>query len=134
MPHIRYPRPKQTSTTWKELLALVWGIDHFETCLYSRQFLARTERRALQWLKNFKNPKGQVAHWLEMLSDFDIKVEHRPRQLHGNTDGLSRLTRESASVGEQDEDVVLIYSVNVEPLSRESIKATLKTRSFSPQF
>ena len=114
------------STTRKELLALVWGTEHFETYLYGRRFLARTDHSALQWLKNFKNPRGQVARWLERLSDFDFEVEHRSGQLHGNADGLSRLTWESTTFAEQDEDAVLIHSVNVEPLSRESIKATLK--------
>ena len=32
-----------------------------------------------------------MAWWLERLSDFDFEVEHRPGQLHGNADGLSRL-------------------------------------------
>ena len=114
------------STTRKELFALVWETDHFETYLYGRRFLARTDHSALQWLKNFKNPRGQVARWLERLSDFDFKAEHRSGQLHGNADGLSCLTWVSTTFTEQDEDAVLIHSVNVEPLSRESIKATLK--------
>ena len=114
------------STTRKELLALVWGTEHFETYLYGRQFLARTDHSALQWLKNFKSPRGQVARWLERLSDFDFEVEHRPGQSHGNADGLSRLAWESTTLAEQDEDAVLIQSINVEPLSRESMKATLK--------
>ena len=114
------------STTRKELLALVWGMEHFETYLYGRQFLARTDHSALQWLKNFKSPRGQVARWLERLSDFDFEVEHRPGQSHGNADGLSRLAWESTTLAEQDEDAVLIQSINVELLSRESMKATLK--------
>ena len=57
------------STTWKELFALVWGSEHFETYLFGRRFLARTDHNALHWLRNFKNPKGQVARWLERLSD-----------------------------------------------------------------
>ena len=47
-------------------------------------------------------------------------------QLHGNADRLSRLTWETTTFAEQDEDAMLIHSVNVEPLSRESIKAALK--------
>ena len=39
------------STTQKELLALVWGTEHFETYLYGRRYLARTDHSALQWLK-----------------------------------------------------------------------------------
>ena len=112
------------STTRKELLALVWGAEHFETYLYGRRFLARTDHSALQWLKNFKNPRGQVARWLERLSDFDFEVEHRPGQLHGNADGLSRFLWEGAASAEHDKgEATLIQSVNMEPLSRESIRA-----------
>ena len=42
------------STTRKELLALVWGAKHFETFLYGRRFLVRTDHSALPWLRNFK--------------------------------------------------------------------------------
>ena len=76
--------------------------------------------------KDFKNPRGQVARWLERLSDFAFEVGHRSGQLHGNADGLSRLTWESTTFAEQGEDAVFIHSVNLGPLSRKSIKATLK--------
>jgi len=64
------------STTRKEPLALVRGSGHFETFLYGRRFLARTDHNALRWLRNFKGPRGQVARWLERLSDFDFEVQH----------------------------------------------------------
>ena len=39
---------------------------------------------------NITNPEGQVARWLETLSSYDMKIEHRAGRLHGNADGLSR--------------------------------------------
>ena len=108
------------STTRKELLALVWGTEHFETFLYGRRFLVRTDHSALQWLRNFKNPRGQVARWLERLSDFDFEVEHRPGQLHGNADGLSRFPLQEGALEKIERDTTLIQSVNMGPLSRES--------------
>lgn len=54
-------------------------------------------------------------------------MEHRPGQLHGNADGLSRLTWEGTTSAEQDEeDAMLFQSINVEPLSKECIKAARK--------
>lgn len=53
------------STTRKELLALVWGMERFEPYFLGREFVARTDCNALTWLRNFKQPKGQVACWLE---------------------------------------------------------------------
>ena len=65
-----------------------------------------------------------MARWLERLRDFDFEVEHRPGQLHSNEDGLSRLPwDEDASVKDR-RDATLIQSVNMEPLSRDSLRAT----------
>ena len=45
---------------------------------------------AIQWLKNFKEPTGQLARWLERLSAYDFIVQHRPGRKHLNADALSR--------------------------------------------
>ena len=109
------------STTRKELLSLRWVTEHFETFLYGRRFLVRTDHSALQWLQNFKNPRSQVVRWLERLIDFDFEVEHRPGQLHGNTDGLSRFPWDDRALEKVERDTTLIQSVNMGPFSRESI-------------
>ena len=76
--------------TRKELLALVYFVKYFRHYLYGKKFTARTDHGSLRWLMNFKNPEGQVARWLEVLSTFPMTIEHRPGRLHGNADGLSR--------------------------------------------
>ena len=51
-------------------------------------------------------------------------MEHHPGQLHSNADGLSRLPwDEDASVKDR-RDATLIQSVNMEPLSRDSLRTT----------
>ena len=40
---------------------------------------------------NFKNPQGQLARWIEMLSSYDFYIEHRPGKFHNNADSLSRI-------------------------------------------
>ena len=117
------------STTRKELLSLVWVTEHFETFLYGRRILVRTDHSALQWLQNFKNPRGQVARGLERLLDFAFEMEHRPGQLHGNTDGLSRFPWDERSLEKVERYTTLIQSVNMGPLSRESIRAAQKPGS-----
>lgn len=41
---------------------------------------------------NIKNPEGQVARRLEILSSYDMVIQHRPGRIHGNADGLGRRT------------------------------------------
>ena len=80
---------KYCATRW-EMLALVWATRHFRPYLYGRRFTLRTDHNSLRWLHNFKEPEGQVARWLELLSEFDYTVIHRPGAQHQNADSLSR--------------------------------------------
>ena len=45
----------------------------------------------MKWLASFKQTEGQVARWLEYLSAFQFKIEHRSGTKHLNADALSRL-------------------------------------------
>ena len=94
--------------TRKELLALVTFVKHFKHYLYGKNFLVRTDHSSLRWLMNFKNPEGQIARWIETLSSYDMKVEHRPGRLHQNADGVSRIPCKQCGVNEE-----INYSVNV---------------------
>ncbi|KAG5895588.1 hypothetical protein JTB14_002350 [Gonioctena quinquepunctata] len=75
---------------WRELLAVVKGVEHFYKYVYGRRFLLRTDHAALKWLLQFKNPEGQVARWIERLQEFDFEIEHRAGTSHKNADALSR--------------------------------------------
>ncbi len=77
--------------TRRELLAVVYFCKLYKHYLIGKPFLVRTDHAALKWLKSFKQPEGQVARWLEELSEFDMDdIEHRPGRKHLNADGLSR--------------------------------------------
>ena len=76
--------------TRRELLAIVWFCEHYKHYLIGRTFTLRTDHGALKWLFSFKQPEGQLARWLERLSVFTFKIQHRPGKLHCNGDALSR--------------------------------------------
>ena len=65
------------------MLALVWAVGQFRPYLLGRPFTVQTDHSALQWLYSFKEPKEQVARWLESLAEYDLKVQkaHRCRCL-----------------------------------------------------
>ena len=54
------------------------------------KFTVRADHSSLTWLMNFKEPQGQLARWLEELSQYDMVVVHRPGRKHANADVLSR--------------------------------------------
>jgi hypothetical protein len=85
------PEQKRKCTTSKELLAVVTFTRQFRHYLLGRRFTVRTDHSSLVWLMRFKHIQGQLARWLEELSQFDMEIEHRPGKKHNNADGLSRI-------------------------------------------
>jgi len=81
-------------TTRKELLAIVCFTRQFRHYLLGRRFIVRTDHNSLKWLLNFKNIEGQLARWIEELSQYNMVIQHRPGKQHGNADGLSRIPDE----------------------------------------
>lgn len=54
--------------------------------------MVKTDHNSLKWLLSFRNPEGQVARWIEQLSEFDFEVLHRSGKNHTNADALSRIS------------------------------------------
>lgn len=84
------PAQRRYCTTRKELLAVVRFTQHFKHYLLGREFILRTDHNSLRWLMNFKDLQGQLARWLEVLSQYIMKIQHRSGNKHVNADILSR--------------------------------------------
>ena len=84
------PEQRRYCTTRKELLAVIRFTRQFRHYLLGRPFVVRTDHSSLTWLLNFKEPQGQIARWLEELSQYDMIVTHRPGKKHLNADCMSR--------------------------------------------
>ena len=84
------PEQKKYCTTRKELLSIVRFTRQFRHYLLGRIFTVRTDHSSLTWLLKFKDPQGQIARWLEELSQYNMVVQHRPGTKNGNADALSR--------------------------------------------
>ena len=77
--------------TRRELLAVVVFTRHFRPFLIGGNFTLRTDHGSLTWLRNFKEPEGQMAQWLEQLQEYNFCIVHRPGRKHTNADSLSRI-------------------------------------------
>ena len=63
----------------------------FRPYLIGRPFMVRTDHNSFRWLTSFKEPQGQLARWLEELSQYDLEIVHRPGKSHANADFLCRM-------------------------------------------
>ena len=76
--------------TRRELLAVVTFIKHFRPYLLGKSFSLRTDHGSLTWLRNFKEPEGQLARWITRLQEYNFTIVQRQGRSHGNADALSR--------------------------------------------
>ena len=64
--------------TEMELLAVRYFIEYFRQYLLGRRFLFRSDHQSLVWLFRLKEPRGKIARWVEILSQYDFAVQYRP--------------------------------------------------------
>ena len=63
--------------TEKELLAVRYFIEYFRQYLLGRRFKVRSDHQALVCFLRLKEPRGKIARWLEILSQYDLAIEYR---------------------------------------------------------
>ena len=87
--------------------------------------MVRTDHGSLRWLLNFKQPEGQLARWIEILSMYEMTVEHRPGTHHRNADALSRRPCGKCKY-DPDWEVNLRRGMEIEP--RKSLVSVVKVK------
>ena len=65
-------------------------IEYFRQYLLGRRFVVRSDHQSLIWLFRLKGPRGKIACWIEILSQYDFFIEYRPGHKQGHSDALSR--------------------------------------------
>jgi len=76
--------------TRKELLGVVYGLKKYCQHLLGRKIVFRTDHAALTILQKMPEPVGQQGRWLDLLSEYEIEIKHRPGHVYSNSDALSR--------------------------------------------
>jgi len=69
--------------TRKELVGMVCGLKKYQQQVHSDQ-------AALTFLMKTSEPIGQQGRWLDLLSEYDITIQHRPGRVHSNSNALSQ--------------------------------------------
>ena len=77
-----------------ELLAVVWGLEHFQLYIYGKPIKLLTDHQALETLMKRNRPNktysAQLTRWLDRLAHITINVNHVAGELLALTDYLSR--------------------------------------------
>ena len=89
--HVLMKQHRNYCTTRKELLAIVKFCRQFRHYLLGRFLVVRTDHNSIVWLTRFKNVQGQLARWLEELSQYNFRILHRRGLDHINAGRLSRI-------------------------------------------
>lgn len=101
---------KNYSTIEKELLAIVYCVNHFRPYLYGRKFSLVTDHKPLVWLHSVKDPTSRLVRWRLKLAEYEYDVIYKAGKTNVNADALSRnpveakTTREDAQVLPVDQD------------------------------
>ena len=107
--------------TRRELLAVVFFTRQFRPYLAGHHFTLRTDHGSLTWLRNFKEPEGQLARWLERLQEFDFDTVHRRGRKHTNADALSRLPCTQCGRENHSTAPALVAVTGILPSERHSL-------------
>ena len=77
-----------------ELLAVVWGLEHFRLYIYGKPIELLTDHQALEPLikrnRSNKTYSARLTRWLDRLAHFDINIKHIAGKHLALTDYLSR--------------------------------------------
>ena len=89
--HLLSQSERNYCTTKRELLAVVTFVKEFKPYLWGQPVIVRTDHSSLRWLKNFKEPEGMIARWIQVLEEYNLlQIKHRSGKDHENADSLSR--------------------------------------------
>ncbi|CAM4975249.1 unnamed protein product [Rotaria socialis] len=69
---------------------IIWATKHFRQYLEVGSVIVRSDCKALEWLKNARDPTSRLARWSMKLSPYNIAIQHRPGTSNPNGDFMSR--------------------------------------------
>ncbi|WP_406707145.1 Ty3/Gypsy family RNase HI domain-containing protein, partial [Sodalis sp.] len=74
----------------RELLAIVWAVEHFRPYVFGRKFTLRTDHKPLLWTDGLKESSARVGRWKEKLRTYNFQIVHQKGSQNVVADWLSR--------------------------------------------
>lgn len=98
------PTQRRYHCNEQECLAVVWATKKFRPYLEDREFILRTDSRALTWLDRTKEQKAKLTRWALHLQDLSFQVQHCPGRENELPDALSRQPQADIAEEPWDDD------------------------------
>lgn len=71
------PREEAYSTSEKECLCIVWGIQKLACYIQGTKFTVETDHCPLSWLKQMSDKNGRLLRWSLILQEYTFEVKYR---------------------------------------------------------
>jgi hypothetical protein len=85
------------ATTEKELLAVVFAIEMFISCLVGSKVIMYTDHATLKYLLTMKDAKPRLICWILLLQEFDLQIRDKKGLENPVGDHLSHLQFEESA-------------------------------------
>ncbi|CAA7030095.1 unnamed protein product [Microthlaspi erraticum] len=79
------------ATTEKELLAIVFAFEKFQSYLVGSKVIVHSDHAALRYLLSKQDAKTRFLRWILLLQEFDLEIKNRRGADNGVADHLSRM-------------------------------------------
>ena len=104
------------NTTDREMLAVVWSLQHFRELIQGYEIIVHTDHSALMTSLTGKDPHGRRSRYQDCLGEFRVKFVHIPGKENGPPDALSRASLK-AGPGEIEQNDAASFPPSFVPLS-----------------
>ena len=108
------------TTTEKELLAVVYALDKFQSYLIGSDIVIFTDHSALKYLLTKQNSKDRLIRWVLLLQEFNLQIRDKKGVENVVADHLSRLT--------------IAHNTHNPPIFDEFPEESLLTMSIAPWY
>ncbi|KAL1124331.1 hypothetical protein AAG570_002099 [Ranatra chinensis] len=75
----------------RELLGVVWAVEHFRPYVWGRQFRIKTDHKPLVWVEGLRETSARITRWKERLAPYAFQITHTKGKDNVVADCLSRM-------------------------------------------